>query len=321
MIPSQKSVERNISHIRHLVAKKNFEKAIKFYRVLEQEFKNLDQESKKLFSRSVDLVSKELELYLRINEAYFFAEGKDLERLKEESEKIKSLAFELSSRRESADVDTLLSYTDRHYKFFLDVYNYRIAIKDFNKMFLGTKKAFEEKDFDVGLKSYAELLIAYNALVEVVDSEQRSQLYKKVKSLFDDVSMQRLIHFATEKPQKIHLEVSFPKLQPVVRELKLARSLHFDPRFEKMHEFLDEERLSDAIDVYEELTKEKKEVNEDFKVSKFRKVKVQPIFRNIEVPEYGVLEGDFRQLRKLIKEEKVSQAKKAYHHVFKERLK
>lgn len=286
------NVERLIARIRSHIQRKNFLEAVKLYEFLDQQFLTLDKNKQERLKGRMEIVYKEIVTYLRINEAYLYAEKGELESLKSEIARIHDLAYDLSTERESADVVTLLEYVDRHYKFFLDVYSYKITIKGFNKLHEQTREAFEEKNFKVGLKRFAELLIAYNTLAEIVDSEKRIELYHKVKILFRDLAIQRLFHFASEKPGRIPFKLRLPNVKPAFRSANLPKAATFDKRYEELRDLLAQNDEEKASKIYAGLDRRV------FEKEKSSKKKVQS--------------KEFKYLRSLIKMNKAEHAERLY---------
>ena len=195
-------VKREVEKIRSLMKGKKFQEAVKSAGELQKKVSELSLRDRQSVGDELNIVMKEIALCVEINEAFVLAKEGNLKGLKNEIDHMHDVAFELGSERFADDVSSVLEYVDRYYKFFLDVYHYRLTIKEFYKKHADIEKAFEERDFHTGLKKYAELLLAYNLLVPVVDSQQRVQLYYKVKSLFKQVAVHRLMNYALEKPRR-----------------------------------------------------------------------------------------------------------------------
>ncbi len=308
-----KRVEKELRRIRSLIKKKNFHKAILSYTTLEKDVKALNEQDQKQLKKKTDLVYKELLCCLRINEAYLFAERGDVNKLKEEIQKIHDLAFDLGSEKSVKDVIVLLEYVDRHYKFFLDVYTYKTNVRLFNKLVIGVRKSFEEKNFKLGLKRFSELLVLYNRLAEIVDSEKRIELYYQIKILFKDLSLQRLFSFATERPEKISFDLDLPLVKPIFRKISFPESVKRNKHFDHLRELLVSEQEEKAIALYKHLTGLSVEKKIKGNISKTLKLpKVKPGFRKISFPQTGNVDEHLSRLRSLIEQNKVKHAEELY---------
>ncbi|HZX12104.1 MAG TPA: hypothetical protein VFE88_01475 [Candidatus Nanoarchaeia archaeon] len=303
------SPEDTLHRIRVAISKKEFESAINQYLDFEQNFKKLPEEQQKHLLKIMDLISKELESYLRINQAYLFAEQGDIQRLSEEMNRIRIIAFDISSSQPAEeDITIILNYIQRHYTFFQEIYHYKVVIQTFQKMRHGVSSAFNKHNFPLGLKKYAELWIAYNHLAEVVDQEKRHELYKIIRTLFKDVYLERLEHFAREKPTHIIFDLNLPTVTPTYRELHTQGTLSFDKKFKQLRRSLTKNNEQDALHLFQQLFVgeiSKKEQKKKTASTHFEKV--HPAFRHPQ-PEEKLFSSEFSKLRSLIRKEKVHEA-------------
>ncbi len=251
---SQEEGRQLLEDVKDFLKKKEFTKAVELFGTFKKDIKKCS--SKKEFKN----LGQEVALIIRVNEAYKFAVQKDVVRLKEKMDEIKESSFELLNEEKTEELQSILDYVDRHYKFFLEIYTYKLKIKDFNKAFQGVEHSFEKKNFKLGLKKYTELFIAYNELAHTMDNEKKLSVYSKARGLFKGLKIQRLFHFAVEKPK--HVEVKgklvYPHINPAMFSHEVKNPIQTNKSvvsadFEKLRKLIEENKVHAAQKLYEDL--------------------------------------------------------------------
>lgn len=229
------------------IRKRDFEKAVERYAYMDELYYHLPEKNQVRIKKEIDVVYKALVAYLRVNEAYMYAEQGNLEKLREELLNLHDLAFDLYAPDMDNDVSILLDYMNKHYQFFLEVYTYKMNTKEFEKKFRQTKNAIQKGNVKVALKHYAELILAYNHLSRHLKDDKRVHLYNMVKTLYKELSIQRLMYLANEKPEKVKFDIDMDEMKIKVKERKpLPDTVQFDDRFKKLRSMIEKEEHKEA---------------------------------------------------------------------------
>lgn len=300
-----------ISKVNQYIKQKNFDKAVTLYLDIHRAFDTMPDEYKKKFEHRVDIVFKELTLYMRVNEAYILAKSGSMAAFHKELDQIHDLTFELEPEvKNQRDIAVLLEFAKKNYQFFLEVYTYKANANVFKKKVKRIETLLHKKQVHRALKEYADLLIVYNKVAPILSYGKRLEFYELMKRLFKELSIQRLLLLASEKPkwQRVRVELPHGAMIQSLRKLPEPEYASFDARYDALHEFVKKGELKSAFDVYAGITKERRRghlprIVKEVPGLTSPKLKKKRKRRTILDQEYREkFDTDYKQLHQLLKE-------------------
>lgn len=212
---------------------KKFRDAVAMYYQIDKEYKTLSENKKtEKLKKDMSTLYKELGLYLRINEAYVFAQEGDVGKLRKELEAIHDSVYDLDTN----DITKpLFDYVTQHYSFCLDIYTYKASKQEFEEGLKKTQKLIERGRVSLALKNYSQLLVLYNKMSEYLEEDEKIKSFYKIKELFKHISVYNLIKnpkkkSKTKEKQKEIKEV-FKQETP-----KIEKNIKFKDDYEELHD-------------------------------------------------------------------------------------
>jgi len=231
---------------------KKFSEAVALYHKIDEKYKlfpEIDKTEK--IKQDIKRLHKELTLYLRVNEAYIFSQEGNLDRLKQELDTINSSLYDLDP---SEDAKELREYAENHYKFFLDIYTYKTSQSQFDTKYTQLIKLIEENNIEEAKKSFSQLLIIYNQLINYLSEEEKEKLYSNLKEAFKEISIKSMVNKIKTKPTEIKpLKVKLKKYKGFEHPKLKGFSYEFSNEYNELHELLKKGEITKAEDKYSNL--------------------------------------------------------------------
>jgi hypothetical protein len=228
---------------------KKFREAVSLYYRVDKEFKALPEKQKtKDIKNDMHTLYKELSLYLRINEAYVFAQEGNLVKLRKELESIHDSVYDME---QSDFTKPLFDYVTQHYSFCLDIYTIKATEKEFLDLIKLTQKQIDGGKITAALKHYSQLLVLYNKLMPYLEEAEKVKHYYKIKELFKHIAIYRTLHEPKKTTNSAEAEAIEEK--PVKQKESPKQNVEFKDDFKEMHEMLDKGDIERAKKILENL--------------------------------------------------------------------
>ena len=238
-----KEFNKALKEVYDSVKRKKFSHAVALFSKVDYIWDNLPEIRKtKKLKEEIQLMHEELYLYLRVNEAYLMAEKGDLQGLRDELDHIYSRLYEDSF---PVRLKPLEDFITQNYKFCLEVYRYKLGKRTFENIHQKIKALATSHRADKALKHYSDLVVIYNKLHNYLGKDEKEDYYNKLKGLYTDISLAKLMHVAVNK-QPI-LKVTKQKVN-VIEKNRVRNNVPKD-QFSKVREYIEKGSVAEASDV------------------------------------------------------------------------
>jgi len=239
---------RALKDVVECVKKKKFSHAVALFSKVDGLWEDIPlfRKTKKL-KKEMQLMHEELFLYLRVNEAYLMAETGNLAGLRDELDHIHTRLYEDGF---PVRLKPLEDYITKNYKFCLEVYRYRVGKKSFEDVYQKIKAFSLTHRADKALKHYSDLVIIFHKLHDYLEEDEREEYYQRLKSLYTDISLAKLMDIAVKKQPTIKVT---SKTRPRVVAKKMNKIRLPQDQFKKVRDYIKKGSVAEASDVLDHI--------------------------------------------------------------------
>ncbi len=244
--------------VKKLIRANRFSEAVEHYNMLNKAFCHIPKKNRTAsMDESLRLVYKELRLYMRVGEAYYFAENGDMQRLGKELHDLHDIIYDLKEE-DSYEVPPLIEATEKYYDLFSKFYKFNVTKSNFMKHYKKILEYISKDKIAEASADISRLVFHYHKLIPMLSKEDNIEIYSMLKGVYKELSIKKLLKKAHMKSFPVYGDV--PRIETpayesdiAIPDIRLKTTLQgFPSIYNKIRELIKKNSYYESFEKYED---------------------------------------------------------------------